>query len=84
MQSRASSCKERTSKLAVDQEGQTGEVTHFGSDRRRLGGGGGGDSRSGTVGAFPPCLGCTSGANDTEMIFLVSQLVAPVRLILVS
>lgn len=44
------------------------------------------DSRSGTVLALPLvlCLGCTSGAKDTAMIFLVSQEFWPVRVILVS
>lgn len=33
---------------------------------------------------FVLCLGCTSGAKDTEMIFLVSQVFGPVRVILVN
>lgn len=44
------------------------------------------NSRSGTVLGFPLglCLGSARGAKDTEMIFLVSQLFGPVRVILVS
>lgn len=45
-----------------------------------------GDSRRGVVLGLPLvlCLGSTRGAKDTEMIFLVSQLFGPVRVILVS
>lgn len=44
------------------------------------------DSRSGTILGLPfvLCFGSTRGAKDTEMIFLVSQLFGPVRVILVS